>query len=243
MFYISAGFILSAQSLTLPILFLLALVGCTHQPLPAPQLNEIFAVRNEQGIPYAYWLSQYQGQPSVLSEWSFNVTFGETRREYRWRDGQLREIEQKGNVAQDGKSQSRHFLVRYDSEGQAVYQKNRVNDEPRAMHLAELTRLYQEGQKQLIWVQNFADKPQIAIQGYWQTGQFIRCGEPNHWQAMSMPPALSPLLDLSKEKPIFVLAIEAKGRQVQELPEVVWAAANEQACLTRPQFVSIKSLN
>ena len=155
--------------------------------------------------------------------------------------GNCVKLSKQENVVQDNKPQPRHFLVRYDSEGQAVYQQNRVNDEPRAMHLTELTRLYQAGQNQLKWVRNFADKPQIAIQGYWQTGQFIRCGEPHHWQAMPMPPALSSLVDANEDKPVFLLAIEVESHQAQVISEIVWATANEQACLTRPQFISIKS--
>ncbi len=132
----------------LTVLTLLSLTGCGSTEMITPLTQTITA--DVKGDSTAiYWLDERQGFPETLTERVMMGDYGSYASEYRFRKGVVREIQRDGNILVDGKVQPISLLIRYDSEGQAVYQQYRLNGDLLPVRGTELVRYYREAEQSL----------------------------------------------------------------------------------------------
>lgn len=151
------------------------LAGCSSTETVQPPVQTVTAA--VQGdTTRIFWLDERQRFPETLTELVMLGDGTQYASEYRWRKGVVREIQREGNILVDGKMKPQSVLIRYDSEGQAVYQQYRLDGALLPIRGTELVRYYQQAEKALDTAQTLGQDNKSFFQGYWNQGVFEECG-------------------------------------------------------------------
>ncbi|SIO25055.1 DUF1481 domain-containing protein [Salinivibrio sp. ES.052] len=121
---------------------LMALVGCSSGKPPKPVTHTTaFAAGDYRAV---YWLDSQQGQVIGLAEKTWQGDYGQYRSEYAWRAGSLRALKREGEKLVDNRLVPFSTHVRFDANGEPVFQRYHQGDALLPLDSATLSRLYQE---------------------------------------------------------------------------------------------------
>ncbi|AMG30807.1 DUF1481 domain-containing protein [Grimontia hollisae] len=153
----------------------LTLAGCSSTEILQPSVQTVTATV-QGNTTRIFWLDERQRFPETLTELAIMGEHGQYSSEYRWRKGVVREIQREGNTLIDGELKHQWVLIRYDSEGQAVYQQYRLNGVLLPIRSTELVRYYQQAQKALEAAQTLGKNKKYFFQGHGNQREFEECG-------------------------------------------------------------------
>lgn len=213
--------------------FVLALAGCGSTEIITPPSQTVTA--DVQGDSTAiYWLDERQGFPDTLTSMVMMGDYGQYATEYRFRKGVVREIQREGALLVDNAVKPVSMLIRYDSEGQAVYQQYRVNGDLLPIRATEMVRYAREAEQALTTARELHDNKRDFFQGYWDHGLFTACGSDKEKTLkfdLMLPDELVTRLE---QKETFLAASGEVGRNSNTVEQIIALEGN--GCIRRPMF-------
>ncbi|UXI01138.1 DUF1481 domain-containing protein [Photobacterium sp. TY1-4] len=222
----------------IPLVFLSLLTGCETTSVSDTVISPIstHATGYQQGAKTTlYWYTSQQNQPVKLAE---VVTAEHSERyesEYRWRDGKLREIKRQGTRLGD-----EHYLVpftlhlRYDAEGQAVYQRFTQDGSVLPLSDVELYAPIRQVDAALRVIAQQRKAGLSLVQGYWQQQHMILCGE-QRAKSLTFNTVAAQAAASGHDRATGYMALTGKVRRDSiEASQVLLLADNSQQCLVSP---------
>ncbi|PKF51131.1 DUF1481 domain-containing protein [Enterovibrio nigricans] len=225
------------RAIAAPLVSFLAVVlaGCSSTEAIVPvKTTQTAAVHGDAAS--IYWLDEKQTFPETLSEIVLLGDYGQYQSEYRWRRGVVREIQRTGTVLDDGELKEQSVLIRYDSEGQAVYQQYRLDGDLLPIRGTELVKYYRQAEQALASAKALGKEKQDFFQGHWKAGTFEECGSSSE-KTLTFDTVLPDYLLQSLDQPSnFLAAVGEVGRKSNTVNEVIILGDGETPCLVRPEF-------
>ncbi|CZF85304.1 hypothetical protein GCE9029_04934 [Grimontia celer] len=214
---------------------ILTLAGCSSTEKIQPPVQTVTATVQGDATSI-FWLDERQRFPETLSERVMMGDYGQYSSEYRWRKGVVREIQREGNILVDGELKQQSVLIRYDSEGQAVYQQYRLDGALLPIRSTELVRYYKQAEKALETAQALGKNNKNFFQGYWNEGVFEECGSGDVKTLKFSAEFPDYILQRLRQEDNFIAAAGKVGRNTNTA-ETIIALDNDSAdCFERPEF-------
>ncbi len=115
-----------------------------------------------------YWMTERLTRVSTAADYVTMGDYGSYQSDYRWDDGELRELIRKGKQL-DAKQGLVPFQIhiRFNKDGDAVYQQYRVNGKVLPLQRDQLERYKQEANDVVTSIKKQSRDGQSLIQGYW----------------------------------------------------------------------------
>ncbi len=183
-----------------------------------------------------YWLDTVQATPVLLTILTTEKNLVRYSTEYRWRDGLVREIEQRGKVMDGGRLVSQRFLIRYDSSGQAVYQQHQFDGETRPIHLSKLNALYAKANDEYRLVNELLANKQVFFQGHWRNGSFETCYTHQAKRLQFNQTVSKKTYNLLKDKDNFIAAVGFSEPNKNIIEQLIAVEPHQIVCIERPEF-------
>lgn len=221
------------------ILLISLLAGCESTTVPENSITPILTYTGGQAMGDAtslYWYSSQQNRPVKLAEVVAAGDYGKYQSDYRWREGKLREIKRKGMRLSDKTLKPFTLHVRYDTQGNAVFQRYNVDGSVLPLSDSQLYQLTQQAQNAVSVVKKQRKDGQSLIQGYWQGNRFTRCGDEKQLD-MTFNPVLSDFTarQLSQQGQNRFIVVTGKVRkQTVEASQLLMLTDDSEQCMTPP---------
>lgn len=222
------------------LLFFLFLTGCASS-LPEPKLDppvDYDAVLvSERGL-FLYWTQEQQKEVLKAAD-----RFVEERQHhqyqttYRWQGATLREIVRMGSREQQKTLQEYRLHLRFNQEGEAIYQQYRIADKVAPLTKSQMQFYFQQAMQVAPKVQEKVAEKQQWRQGWWDGKAFSVCdGKSN--SVVLMPKAKAQLEQLAWHTfPVYV--IWEGERQVNQFQatQLLWWSYEPKDCLAQPELI------
>ncbi|MGU3810588.1 DUF1481 domain-containing protein [Vibrio diabolicus] len=163
--------------LTSLLLSSLALVGCSSVETPnLDQFTHFSGGKIMGDATSLYWMTERLTRVSTAADYVAMGDSGSYQSDYRWDDGELRELIRKGEQL-DTKQGLVPFQIhiRFNKDGEAVYQQYRVNRKVLPLQHEQLERYKTEANDVVASVKAQSRNSQSLIQGYWNGQSFETC--------------------------------------------------------------------
>lgn len=170
----------------LPIVSLLLLAGCSSTLSWQDQISRKFSgsveAVNLSGGAYDgqmksfYWFTRAMSKPQTASDFVELPDNAWYKTSYQWQDGTIKEIVREGEMLQSDQA-LKPFLVhiRFSTEGEAIYQRYRVNNQVLPLNQNDLNGYAQDASKLVETVENLNSQGLKLIQGVWDGQTFESC--------------------------------------------------------------------
>ncbi|MGR5065989.1 DUF1481 domain-containing protein [Photobacterium sp. DNB22_13_2] len=228
----------------LTFLTLSLLAGCASNPtVPENNITPVLTHAGGQNLGDStsiYWFTSQQNRPVSLAERVMSGDYGEYRTDYRWRDGKLREIKREGTQLDEQQIKSFSLHVRYDTLGNAVFQRYTLGDELIPLGEAQLQQLVQEAKHGTDVVKQQRKNDQSLVQGFWQQGQFYRCGDERKLKVTFTPelPGYVQQQLLERQQAGYMAVIGQVRRDALTAKALLMLTEPQPACLTAPVLLT-----
>ncbi|PFG57682.1 uncharacterized protein DUF1481 [Vibrio sp. ES.051] len=163
--------------LTSLLLSSLSLFGCSSVETPNLEQFTHFSGGKVAGDASSlYWVTEKLTRVSTAADYVFMGDNGWFQSDYRWNEGELRELIRKGEQV-DTKQVLVPFQIhiRFNKDGEAVYQQYRVNRKVLPLQHEQLERYKAEANDVVASVKAQSRNSQSLIQGYWNGQSFETC--------------------------------------------------------------------
>lgn len=127
-----------------------------------------------------YWYTERASQALSASDHVTSETYGWYETSYRWDEGSVREVVRKGEQLKDGDLVPYTAHVRFNKDGEAVYQQYRVNKKILPLNEGQLERYVLEAKAITKMTKDQNKQGLELIQGYWDGSTFERCNGPDY---------------------------------------------------------------
>ncbi|MBD8514681.1 DUF1481 domain-containing protein [Photobacterium sp. WH77] len=178
-----------------------------------------------------YWVNLRQSKTESLAERVWMGDYGEYQTDYRWHDGQLRELKRAGTALKDDKHQPFELHVRYDQHGEAVFQRYKVGDTVFPLSDTQLHQLSQQADMAVALVREQSREGFQLVQGVWDGQRFVHCDAQAeieiNWQQINAQPGYIALIGKSD------------GRGKVTAQQMVLNRTTAQHCLTPPRLLDV----
>ncbi|MFV0447588.1 MAG: DUF1481 domain-containing protein [Vibrio sp.] len=122
-----------------------------------------------------YWYSESPTQAVSASDHVTSETYGWYQTSYRWDEGSVREVVRNGEQLKDGKLVPYTAHVRFNKDGEAVYQQYRVNKKILPLNEGQLERYVLEANAITKMTKDQNKQGLELIQGFWDGSTFETC--------------------------------------------------------------------
>lgn len=212
-----------------------SLAGCSSTEMMAPPTQTVTAdVKGDSTV--IYWLDERQTFPDTLTSLVIMGDYGRYATEYRFRKGVVREIQREGRMLIGESVQPISLLIRYDSEGQAVYQQYRVNGDLLPVRPTELVRYFNEAEQALTASRKLHADNRDFFQGYWNEGHFEECGSGAE-KTLAFDVVLPDyVLQRLRQEDNFLAATGKAVRNTITVSQIIALDNDSADCFVRPAF-------
>ncbi|MCM0151286.1 DUF1481 domain-containing protein [Photobacterium galatheae] len=173
-----------------------------------------------------YWTGIRQSRPEFLSERVWMGDYGEYQTEYRWREGQLRELKRTGTALKDDALRPFELHVRYDQHGEAVFQRYKLGESVFPLSDTQLNQLSQQAEQAVAVVKAQSRDGLELVQGVWDGQRLIRCDDHSeykvNWQHFQVKPGY------------VAMVAKSDGRGQLTAETVLLSRKVSQSCLSPP---------
>ncbi|RTZ14686.1 DUF1481 domain-containing protein [Vibrio aquaticus] len=168
---------MTMKKFLLPSLITSFLIGCSSS-VPTPNLDQFSDYTGGQTMGDAtslYWYTERLTFPYTAADYVASGDYGSYKTDYRWDEGELRELIREGEQLKDGSLVPYRIHVRFNKAGDAVYQQYRLDGRVLPLKADKIAWLKQEAANipELTKQQN-RDGARL-IQGYWDGSTFDTC--------------------------------------------------------------------
>jgi hypothetical protein len=155
----------------------LTLLGCSSVESPNLEQFSHFSGGQLSGDATSlYWMTERLTRISTAADHVSAGDYGWYQSDYRWDDGQLKELIRKGEQL-DAKQGLAPFKVhiRFNKDGDAVYQQYRVNHKVLPLQRDQLEHYKGQANDVVAAIKQRSRDGQRLIQGYWNGQSFETC--------------------------------------------------------------------
>lgn len=228
----------------LTFLTLSLLAGCASNPtVPENNITPVLTHTGGQSLGDStsiYWFTSQQNRPVSLAERVMSGDYGDYRTDYRWRDGKLREIKREGTQLDEQQIKPFSLHVRYDTLGNAVFQRYTFGDDLIPLSEDQLQQLVQEAKHGTNVVKQQRKDDQSLVQGFWQQGLFYRCGDERQLKVNFSPelPDYAQQQLLESQQSGYMAVIGQVRRGTLTAKTLLMLTEIQPACLTAPVLLT-----
>ncbi|WP_367989217.1 DUF1481 domain-containing protein [Vibrio sp. NTOU-M3] len=166
------------KKILLPSLITSFLLGCSST-VPTSNLSQISQYSGGQNMGDAvsfYWFSESLGSPLASADYVASGDYGWYYTDYRWEENRVRELIREGEQAKGKRGMVPYRVhVRFNKEGEAVYQQYRVDGKVLPLNQEQLQRYVQEANATANVTKKQDKEGLELIQGYWDGANFETC--------------------------------------------------------------------
>ncbi|ELV7515999.1 DUF1481 domain-containing protein [Photobacterium damselae] len=182
-----------------------------------------------------YWLDTQQNAPLKLFEQVNTLQNGHYQSEYQWQNGVLRQMSRTGVQSYEEHMVPFSLTVRFDSKGNAIYQRYLVNEVTLPLAEPELAQISRYANEAVSVVKKQRKEGERLIQGHWQGQSFISCQTgtalPFHYQGNSKVQFTAP-------KQGYMALLGSQSKQGVKAKQILWSASMNQDCVTPQNMIS-----
>ncbi|MDN2482281.1 DUF1481 domain-containing protein [Vibrio agarivorans] len=216
------------------------LVGCASS-VPSTSLDQIQNFSGGQIVGDAtslYWSSErLVGQPISASDYVAMGDYGQYQTEYRWEEGVVRELVREGTQLDDDVIKPFRLHIRFNKEGEAVYQRYRVDSNVLPVRPDVLTRLIADAAR-AVDVSRAQDKQGFdLIQGYWDGQEFSTCSGLNFDDVTFNEPLPKVLMGRLASVDSYVAFVGEMRSTRIEVEKLLILDDDSRDCIERPQLI------
>ncbi|MFA0088541.1 peptidylprolyl isomerase [Vibrio sp. 10N.286.49.C2] len=221
-------------------LFAIALAGCASTP--SPSINQYSQFTGGQTLGDAtslYWYTERLSKPYSAADYVDMNDYGWYKSNYRWNGGELREFVREG-LQKDANSKSIKYRihVRFNKDGEAVYQQYRRDGKVLPVKRAQLEN-YQREAALLAERVKEQDKDGLElIQGHWDGKTLETCNDiafQNIKFEQSLPDFVVKRLAEVESYVAFLGSTRLTGVRVEQL---LMLSDGSTSCLERPVLIT-----
>lgn len=165
-------FLLSALSTAL-------LAGCAtslpYDPLQLQQTGQYAGGETAGDTTSFYWYSERQNAPVSASDYVVSQRFGWYQSSYRWDEGELREVIREGMQPKARQLVPYRVQIRFDKNGDAIYQHYRVDGKVLPLNQNQLARYQQQAGELTGKIRQQHSQGLTLVQGIWDGEVFESC--------------------------------------------------------------------
>lgn len=122
-----------------------------------------------------FWYTENNSNPVEASDHVVSDKDGWYESNYRWGDAGIRDVRRDGQMMKDGQRVPFSVHIRYNSDGEAVYQLYQVNGKVFPLSDVALTEYLQHGQEIATFTKQQDKQGLSLIQGFWDGERFETC--------------------------------------------------------------------
>ncbi|APX04820.1 peptidylprolyl isomerase [Vibrio campbellii] len=226
--------------LTSLLLSSLALVGCSSVETPnLDQFTNFSGGKIMGDATSLYWMTERLTRVSTAADYVTMGDYGSYQSDYRWDDGELRELIRKGKQL-DAKQGLVPFQIhiRFNKDGDAVYQQYRVNGKVLPLQRDQLERYKQEANDVVTSIKKQSRDGQSLIQGYWDGETFETC-KGREFTTLEFNQTLPKfVIDRLASVDSYIAFIGKESRNAATVDELLMLNDDDFDCVPRPKLIS-----
>ena len=228
------------QLFTSLLLTSLSLVGCSSVETPnLEQFTHFTGGKTEGDASSLYWVTERLTRVSTAADYVTAGDYGWYQSDYRWDDGELRELTQKGDQI-DAKLGMVPFQIhiRFNKDGEAVYQQYRVNNKVLPLQHDQLERFKQEANDVVVSVKESSRNGQSLIQGYWN-GELLETCDGKEFATLEFNQTLPRfVIDRLASVDNYIAFIGKESRNKVTIDELLLLKEDDFDCVLRPKLIA-----
>ncbi|MGR5165321.1 DUF1481 domain-containing protein [Vibrio owensii] len=226
--------------LTSLLLSSLALVGCSSVETPnLDQFTHFSGGKIMGDATSLYWMTERLTRVSTAADYVAMGDYGSYQSDYRWDDGELRELIRKGEQL-DAKQGLVPFQIhiRFNKDGDAIYQQYRVNGKVLPLQRDQLERYKQEANDVVTSIKKQSRDGQSLIQGYWDGETFETC-KGREFATLEFNQTLPKfVIDRLASVDSYIAFIGKESRNTATVDELLMLNDDDFDCVPRPKLIS-----
>jgi hypothetical protein len=217
----------------------LSLVGCSSVETPnLEQFTHFTGGKTEGDASSLYWMTERLTRVSTAADYVTSGDYGWYQSDYRWDAGELRELTRKGDQI-DAKLGMVPFQIhiRFNKDGEAVYQQYRVNNKVLPLQRDQLARFKSEANDVVASVKERSRKGQSLIQGYWD-GESLEVCDGKEFTTLEFNQTLPKfVIDRLASVDSYIAFIGKESRNKVTVDELLLLKDDEFDCVQRPKLI------
>lgn len=219
------------------------LFGCSSNPLDEQRIKPTVLTGGQiQGDATSYyWYTRRLQQPVIASDYVTIGDYGWYKTTYRWEKSTLVEAVREGEMLDGSDGLIPYMMhVRYNSNGEAVYQRYRKDGKIFPLMPNQLTQFQDQSKYLIAKVEELDKNDNSLFQGEWDGETFYSCDGKQYDQ-----------LEFNQILPNFVVArlsgldsfisflgtTENKDKAVLKMSELLLLTDDSSACIERPELI------
>ncbi len=218
----------------------LSLVGCSSVEAPnLEQLTYFTGGKAEGDSSSLYWMTERLTRISTSADYVTSGEYGWYQSDYRWDGGELRELIRKGDQI-DAKQGMVPFQIhiRFNKDGEAVYQQYRVNNKVLPLQHDQLERFKLEAQDIVASVKQNSRDGQSLIQGYWD-GESLETCDGKEFATLEFNQTLPQfVIDRLASVDNYIAFIGKESRNKVAVDELLLLKDDGFDCVQRPKLIA-----
>ncbi|MFV8439077.1 peptidyl-prolyl cis-trans isomerase [Vibrio owensii] len=226
--------------LTSLLLSSLVLVGCSSVETPnLDQFTHFSGGKIMGDATSLYWMTERLTRVSTAADYVTMGDYGSYQSDYRWDDGELRELIRKGEQL-DAKQGLVPFQIhiRFNKDGDAIYQQYRVNGKVLPLQRDQLERYKQEANDVVTSIKKQSRDGQSLIQGYWDGETFETC-KGREFATLEFNQTLPKfVIDRLASVDSYIAFIGKESRNTATVDELLMLNDDDFDCVPRPKLIS-----
>lgn len=172
------------KALLLSALSAALLAGCAtslpYDPLQLQQVSHYSGGETAGDATSFYWTSTRQNQAISAADYVVSQRFGWYQSNYRWDEGELREVVREGMQPKERQLVPYRVQIRFDKNGEAIYQQYRVDGKVLPLNQNQLAQYQQQADELVAKTQQQDSQGLTLIQGIWDGEVFESCSGPEY---------------------------------------------------------------
>ncbi|KOO16218.1 peptidylprolyl isomerase [Vibrio xuii] len=172
------------KKILLPSLIVSLLIGCSSS-VPTPNLDQFSNYTGGQTMGDAtslYWYTERLTFPYTAADYVAAGDYGWYKTDYRWDEGELRELIREGEQLKDSELVPYRIHVRFNKDGDAIYQQHRLDGRVLPLKADKIAWLKQEALNIADVAKQQSSNGMRLIQGYWDGTSFDACNGKSYEQ-------------------------------------------------------------
>lgn len=177
-------YFMTMKRIFLPSLIASLLIGCSSS-VSTPNLDQFSNYTGGQTMGDAtslYWYTERLTFPYTAADHVTAGDYGWYKTDYRWDEGELRELIREGEQLKSAELVPYRIHVRFNKNGDAVYQQYRLDGKVLPLKADKIAWLKQEALHIVEKTKQQSSNGTRLIQGYWDGSSFDTCSGKNYEQ-------------------------------------------------------------
>ncbi|MGL6261232.1 DUF1481 domain-containing protein [Vibrio sp. WXL103] len=220
-------------------LAILTLAGCASSG-PNPAIEQIRDLTGGQIVGDAtslYWSSDRLGEAVSASDHVMMGDYGYYQTEYRWEDGVVRELVRQGTQLNDNELVPFRLHVRFNKDGNAIYQRYRIDGNVRPVSSQLLANLKSDAAGVVAVTRDQDQRGFDLFQGYWDGQEFNSCSGSSFPEVKFNYPMPKVLMNRLASVDSYV-ALVGRARSTRiEVEQLLLLDDDGRDCIERPELI------